>query len=67
MKTASEGRRGLKDLFGSWRKIIRLSRKPDREEFNLLLKLNLLGFTLVGSIAYIIHIIATVVAPALVG
>ncbi len=53
------------DLFGSWRKILRLSRKPDREEFMLLLKLNLIGFTIVGSIGYVIHILATVVIPGI--
>jgi len=40
-----------------WRRILKLSRRPDEEEFNLLVKLNLLGFTLVGGIAYIIHLV----------
>jgi len=53
------------DLLGSWRRILKLSRKPDREEFMLLLKLNLLGFTIVGSIGYIVHIMATVVLPGI--
>ncbi len=39
-----------------WKKILELSRRPSEEEFNLLLKLNLLGFTVVGGIAYIIHL-----------
>jgi len=60
-------KRGLGGLVSSWKRILALSRKPDREEFALLLKLNLLGFTLVGSIAYLIHIIATVIAPAIAG
>lgn len=57
----------LRELISSWRRILQLSRKPEKEEFTLLLKLNLLGFTLIGSIAYLIHIIATVIAPAIGG
>jgi len=59
--------RKLKDMFAMWRRIWKLSRRPDSEEFKLLLRLNLLGFTLVGSIAYIIHILVTVVFPAIRG
>ncbi len=44
-----------------WRRILQLSRRPDEEEFNLLLKLNLLGFTIVGGIAYIIHLVHVLV------
>ena len=40
-----------------WRRILMLSRKPDEEEFNLLLRLNVMGFLLVGSIGYLIHLI----------
>ncbi|MGC8563944.1 MAG: protein translocase SEC61 complex subunit gamma [Fervidicoccaceae archaeon] len=57
----------LKEMLSMWRRILKLSRKPDTEEFKLLLKLNLLGFTLVGSIAYVIHILVTVVFPAIRG
>lgn len=63
----AELRGGLKGLIDSWRRILKLARKPDKEEFTLLLKLNLLGFTLIGSISYLIHIIATVIAPAIAG
>ncbi len=39
-----------------WRRILMLSRKPDEEEFNLLLRLNIMGFFLVGGIGYLIHL-----------
>lgn len=58
---------GFRGLIESWRRILKLARKPDKEEFSLLLKLNLLGFTLIGAIAYLIHIIATLIAPAIAG
>ncbi|MCE4625133.1 MAG: protein translocase SEC61 complex subunit gamma [Desulfurococcales archaeon] len=46
----------MKEYVAAWRRILILSRRPDEEEFYLLAKLNLLGFTLVGGIAYIIHL-----------
>jgi protein transport protein SEC61 subunit gamma-like protein len=45
-----------KTYIDAWRRILMLSRKPDEEEFNLLLRLNALGFLLVGSIGYLIHL-----------
>ena len=48
----------LREIIRSWRTIIILARKPDKEEFKLLTRLTFLGFTLVGAIAYIIHLVA---------
>ncbi len=62
MAGASGGLAGrIRHYIDMWRRILQLSRRPDEEEFNLLLKLNLLGFALVGGIAYIIHMIHVVV------
>ncbi len=47
----------LKEYWAAWRRILVLARRPDEEEFMLLTKLNFLGFTLVGGIAYIIHLV----------
>jgi len=47
----------VKSYLSMWRRIIDLSRRPSDDEFKLLLKLNILGFFLVGGIAYIIHLI----------
>ncbi len=49
--------RKLKEYWTAWKRILVLARRPDEEEFMLLTKLNFLGFTLVGSIAYIIHLV----------
>ncbi len=49
----------LRDLWVSWKRILRLAKKPDDDEFKLALKLTMLGFLVVGGIAYIIHLIAT--------
>ncbi len=47
----------FKEYITAWRRILILARRPDEEEFNLLTKLNFIGFTLVGGIAYIIHLV----------
>ena len=48
--------RKLREYVAAWRRILVLARRPDEEEFYLLTKLNLLGFLLVGGLAYIIHL-----------
>lgn len=47
----------LQNHIASWRKVVTLSRKPDDEEFSILTRLTLIGFLLVGAMAYVIHII----------
>ena len=47
----------VKNHLNAWKRIVLLSRRPDEEEFSLLTRLTLIGFLLVGVIAYIIHLI----------
>ncbi|MCS7107272.1 MAG: protein translocase SEC61 complex subunit gamma [Acidilobaceae archaeon] len=47
----------VRGLVTSWRRIVALSRKPDSEEYTLLLKLVLIAFGLVGLMGYTIHMI----------
>ena len=47
----------------SWKRIIRLAKKPDREEFSLSLKISLLAFFLVGGIAFLIRLISYLLQP----
>lgn len=47
----------IKGHLNAWRRIVLLSRRPDEEEFALLTRLTLIGFLLVGVIAYVIHLI----------
>ncbi len=51
----------IKMYFSMWKRILELSRRPSDEEFNLLLKLNILGFVVVGGIAYIIHLVSVLI------
>ncbi len=52
----------MREYITAWRRILILARRPDEEEFYLLVKLNFLGFTLVGGIAYIIHLVHVLLA-----
>ena len=56
-------RETLKEIFSSWGKIIKLSRKPDKDEFLLMIKLSLLAIVIIGIIAYVIHIIFSMIKP----
>ncbi len=47
----------LKSHIGSWKRILLLSRRPDDDEFALLTRLTLIGFLVVGALAYVIHLI----------
>lgn len=47
----------IRSLLISWQRIIELSRRPDYEEYMLLLKLVAIGFALVGFLGYTIHMI----------
>jgi len=51
---------GLRELIESWRKIVMLASKPDKEELMLSIKIIFLGFTIVGVISFIIKYIASI-------
>jgi protein transport protein SEC61 subunit gamma-like protein len=45
----------VKQMIFMWRRILALSSKPSTDEYLLLLRLTLLGFALLGSIGFAIH------------
>ena len=47
----------LKNHVAAWRRVVLLSRKPDEDEFSVLARLTIIGFLLVGVLAYIIHLL----------
>lgn len=47
----------LRELLEAWRKIFLIVSKPSRDEYMTLLKLSLLGLTLVGGIAFAIRLV----------
>ncbi|MCQ5336783.1 MAG: protein translocase SEC61 complex subunit gamma [Candidatus Methanomethylicia archaeon] len=49
------------EILRSIMRILRLSRKPDLEEFRLSLRICLLGIVIVGVFAFIIQLISTLI------
>ncbi|MEM0365691.1 MAG: protein translocase SEC61 complex subunit gamma [Acidilobaceae archaeon] len=47
----------VRGVVAAWRRILLLSRRPDREEYMQLLRLTFIGFVLIGVIGYMIHMI----------
>jgi protein transport protein SEC61 subunit gamma and related proteins len=57
---------GTREFLKSMGSVIRLSKKSDREQFMLYLKLVLLGVAVVGTLGFIIKFISTAL-PAIFG
>lgn len=57
---------GTRDFLKAMGSVLRLSKKSDREQFMLYLKLVLLGVAVVGTIGFIIKFISTVL-PTIFG
>jgi protein transport protein SEC61 subunit gamma and related proteins len=57
---------GSRDFLKSMGSVLRLSKKSDRDQFVLYLKLVLLGVAVVGTIGFIIKFISTVL-PTIFG
>ncbi|MGA2200108.1 MAG: preprotein translocase subunit SecE [Nitrososphaerales archaeon] len=51
---------GIRDFLNSMGSVVRLSKKSDREQFWLYLKLVLLGVAVVGTMGFLIKFISTV-------
>lgn len=47
----------FRELIDSWRRIIRLAKKPTPDEYYTTLKMSLLGLSIVGAIAFTIRLI----------
>jgi protein translocase SEC61 complex gamma subunit len=50
---------GARDFLKSMASVLRLSRKSDREEFWLYLRLVLLGIAVVGTIGFVIKLVSS--------
>ncbi len=47
----------LKDFFRECSRVLRVTKKPDKEEFKVIVKVSALGIILIGAIGFIITII----------
>ncbi|MGC8555519.1 MAG: protein translocase SEC61 complex subunit gamma [Conexivisphaera sp.] len=56
---------GLRERWESVVRVLKYSRKPGREEYSMFLKIVGLALLVVGGIAFVIHLIATLISGAL--
>ncbi len=56
-KSKAELSKKISEQIESWRRTVRLARKPTRDEFMMVAKITGLGIVIVGLIAYMIKII----------
>lgn len=47
----------FRELVESWRKILQIASKPTRDEYLSVLKVTLIGLTIIGVVAFIIRVI----------
>jgi protein transport protein SEC61 subunit gamma-like protein len=52
------GSQGFSKLMGEWKRVLKLSRKPRRDEYVLTAKITGLGILLVGLIGFLIRMFA---------
>lgn len=55
---------GLRKALSSTYRVLKLTRKSDRAEFMLYIKLVLIGFGIVGGIGFVIYFVASIVMLA---
>ena len=48
-------------------RVLRLARKPDREEFTMIAKVSIAGIALIGIMGFLIYVLLTQVPKAIVG
>ncbi len=44
-------------------RVMKVTRKPDKEEFRMLVKVSGLGIAVIGTIGFLLHIIKTLLLP----
>lgn len=54
---------GLKDSLSSAMRVLKLSRKPGREELLLSIRICIVGFAIVGLFGFVIQLISTLLIP----
>ena len=51
---------GLRDFIESTRRVLTVSKKPDKQEYLLMLKITLLGTFVIGTLGFIVGLLFTV-------
>ena len=56
----------LKSFLIECRRVLKITRKPTREEFKTIVKASALGMAIIGALGFVIHIIRQMIFPPLV-
>ncbi len=54
----------IRDTLKEWKRVLKITRKPDREEFEMSAKVTGAGILIVGAIGFLIHVIANLLATS---
>lgn len=54
----------IRDTLKEWKRVLKITRKPDREEFVMSAKVTGAGILLVGAIGFLVYIIANLLAAS---
>lgn len=64
MKYVSEAKEEVVEKFRESRRVLKISEKPDREEFEMAAKVTAAGTVLIGLIGFIFYVIDALILPA---
>lgn len=59
--------RTIKEKFAEWRRVLKITRKPDREEFSMSAKVTGAGILIIGGIGFLIYAGSTLIQIAMRG
>lgn len=54
----------VKSTLKEWKRVLKITRKPDREEFVMSAKVTGAGILLVGAIGFLLHMVANLLATS---
>lgn len=54
----------IRNKLKEWHRVLKITRKPDREEFEMSAKVTGAGIIIVGLIGFLIYVIATLLSTA---
>lgn len=63
----SNWKRAFQKKMAEWRRVLKITRKPDREEFSMSAKVTGAGILIIGAIGFAIYFLATVIELAATG
>jgi protein transport protein SEC61 subunit gamma and related proteins len=47
----------IKRTYDEWKRVLRITKKPDMTEFKMIVKVSGLGIAIIGSIGFLVHML----------